>query len=254
MRKIKWCAIGDSFTYLNDHLDETGNRVKKGYLTRTIEKLPFKVELVNLGINGSATCDWVNRELVEADLYTVLLGTNDWFSRHTPIGTEQDFLTAKEGTILGNIGIIIKNIHRYNPEAKIIVMNPVERGDFVYLFDYSNNAHGSYMPENGVWLKDIAEKIVENVKGKNIFTLDLHELSGFNVEKAVYFKRVKKDGNYECLQYPEYTDILFNPVIEEYPYPISAARLTYDGLHPTDEGNEIIADLLAEEIEKIYKK
>ena len=35
--EIKWCAIGDSFTYLNDHLDETDNRVKKGYLTRTCE-------------------------------------------------------------------------------------------------------------------------------------------------------------------------------------------------------------------------
>ena len=24
-----WCAIGDSFTYLNDHLDETGIREHK---------------------------------------------------------------------------------------------------------------------------------------------------------------------------------------------------------------------------------
>ena len=30
----EWTAIGDSITYLNDHLDETGNRVTSGYLTR----------------------------------------------------------------------------------------------------------------------------------------------------------------------------------------------------------------------------
>ena len=34
---ITWCAIGDSFTYLNDHLDETCYRLKKGYLTRILE-------------------------------------------------------------------------------------------------------------------------------------------------------------------------------------------------------------------------
>ncbi|HCC52858.1 MAG TPA: SGNH/GDSL hydrolase family protein, partial [Porphyromonadaceae bacterium] len=38
-RKIKWVAIGDSITYLNDHADETGHRVKKGYLTRVTEML-----------------------------------------------------------------------------------------------------------------------------------------------------------------------------------------------------------------------
>ena len=35
-----WCAIGDSFTYLNDHLDETGNIVARGYLSRALDKLP----------------------------------------------------------------------------------------------------------------------------------------------------------------------------------------------------------------------
>ncbi len=33
-KEVTWVAIGDSITYLNDHLDETGNRVTKGYLTR----------------------------------------------------------------------------------------------------------------------------------------------------------------------------------------------------------------------------
>lgn len=37
---MKWAAIGDSFTYLNNHLDETGYRVSKGYLTRIQERIP----------------------------------------------------------------------------------------------------------------------------------------------------------------------------------------------------------------------
>ena len=32
---------------------------------------------------------------------------------------------------------------------------------------------------------------------------------------------------------------------DEYPYPPEAADFTYDGLHPSDKGNEVIASLLA---------
>lgn len=39
-QQIKWIALGDSITYLNDHPDETGNRIVKGYLTRVVKKLP----------------------------------------------------------------------------------------------------------------------------------------------------------------------------------------------------------------------
>ena len=46
-----WVAIGDSITYLNDHINETGNRVTKGYMTRVVEKLP-DLHYVNQGHNG----------------------------------------------------------------------------------------------------------------------------------------------------------------------------------------------------------
>lgn len=36
-KKITWVAIGDSITYLNEHTDETGNRITKGYMTRVVE-------------------------------------------------------------------------------------------------------------------------------------------------------------------------------------------------------------------------
>ena len=39
-KQVKWVAIGDSITYLNEHPDETGNRITKGYMTRVVEKMP----------------------------------------------------------------------------------------------------------------------------------------------------------------------------------------------------------------------
>jgi hypothetical protein len=50
-RQIKWTAIGDSITYLNEHPDETGNRITKGYMTGVVEKLP-KISYNNKGFNG----------------------------------------------------------------------------------------------------------------------------------------------------------------------------------------------------------
>src|SRR3954447_11683596 len=50
-KEITWIAIGDSITYLNEHLKETGNRVSKGYMTRVTERLPY-IHYVNQGHNG----------------------------------------------------------------------------------------------------------------------------------------------------------------------------------------------------------
>lgn len=246
-----WCAIGDSFTYLDSHLDETGYRLKKGYLTRTMEKLRYPAELINIGINGSSTTDWLEQELVCADVYTVLLGTNDWFSAHTPLGTKEEYCAGRKGSILGNLRVLIEHIRILNKTAPIIVMNPVERGDFVYIADHTNHAHGSYAPENGLWLSEVAKAIYEVVSGDNIYTLDLHNKAGFTPENAVHFKRVRKAGKIVDLPYPEYTAVPYHPQEDPYPYPEEAVNMTYDGLHPSDKGCEKIAELLAERLNEI---
>ena len=41
-----------------------------------------------------------------------------------------------------------------------------------------------------------------------------------------------------------------NPETDEYPYPVDAIDMTYDGLHPSDKGYRIIADMLI----KVMKK
>ena len=227
---IRWCAIGDSFTYLNDHLDETLFRLKKGYLTRILDKLPdLPLELNNIGINGSTFQDWVSQPIPEADVYTILLGTNDWHQLY-PLGSETELK------------------HRaVAPNAPIIGGNPVERADFVYLLDPENNAQGSYAPEqSGEWLRDVSAAIRKAYAEEGVVPVDLWGRSGFTQDRLIRFKHVRTDAGYADLPYPEYVGIPFDPLHDEHPYPPECAALTYDGLHPSDEGADILAGLFAE--------
>ena len=69
-----WCAIGDSFTYLNDHLDETGHFVTRGYLTRINDKLPA-LSLTNIGINGGFMKSGLGEIVFTAVVITCLGGS-----------------------------------------------------------------------------------------------------------------------------------------------------------------------------------
>ena len=249
---VRWCAVGDSFTYLNDHPEETGYRVTEGYISRTCRKAG-EFSVINLGKNGSATPDWLEERFPEADLYTVLLGTNDWH-RGVPLGTQEDFDRKKEGSILGNLAIILEHIRQAGPEAKVIVMNPVERGDFVYILDPMNHAHGSYAPDQGQMLCDIAEGIRVACERNGISFLDLHRLSGFTPESAVRFKRVRTAEGYRDLPWPAWKNAPVDYENDAYPYPPEAADYTFDGLHPSDKGNEAIACLLAQKIREVMKR
>lgn len=203
-----------------------------------------------MGINGSTTQDWLHVRVAKADLYTILLGTNDW-KREIPVGDESDFTNRKTGTILGNMGTIIDNIRKANPEAPIIVFNPVERGDFVYINDYHNVAPGSYQQLGHQWLTDVAKQIFRCVQGDKIYTVDLNQRCGFDQYNVVKFKRVKTEIGFQDLPYPDYIGIPYDPDQDGYPYPIESIALTYDGLHPSDEGSEIIAEIVKEAIEHV---
>lgn len=249
MFMLNWCAIGDSFTYLNDHLDETGHFVTRGYLDRINDKLPG-LSLTNIGINGSTTRDWLSVSLPCADVYTILLGTNDWHIG-IPLGTGGEFAAGTPGTILGNLGNLNARILALNPDAKVLFCTPIARTDFVYLFDYHNNAQGSYALEFGQRLCDVAYGIVNACASQNIPCVNLYDESGVTPENAVRFKRVHTiDGDLD-LPFPDYLGIPYDPDEDPYPYPPESHALTYDGLHPTDEGNEILATLIADKLRAI---
>lgn len=249
-KKLKWCAIGDSFTYLNDHLNETGNRLHKGYVTRTAEKLPY-LEVTNIGINGAKMSNFIDYYIPEADIYTILLGTNDW-QAGVKIGTVDSFKSKTSGTILGNLGIIIGKCLAANAHAKVVVLNPVERGDFVYILPNTQNALGSYQQYGGQWLYEVSDAIyttIRDCKMHNVYALDLHTESRFTINNVVKYKRCRVNGEYQNLVYPDYVGITHSPS-DEYSYPLAAEGLTYDGLHPSDRGSEVIACLLSEKIKE----
>src|SRR6185436_15272791 len=161
-KEITWTAIGDSITYLNDHANETGNRITKGYMTMVTEKLT-NIHFVNQGHNG-----WTSKRiadnieklgLAKSDVYSVFLGTNDWWHADT-LGWLADYKNnTGSKTLYGSFRIIIDKIRSFNKKAKIILITPMQRGDFVYINNPKNNAYGSYREKNGFSLEQFVTAI-----------------------------------------------------------------------------------------------
>jgi len=254
-KKITWVAIGDSITYLNEHTNETGNRVTKGYMTRIVEKLP-NIHYINQGHNGwtsgGIAKEIENLGLVKADIYSIFLGTNDWWAGR-PLGTLSDYQNnSGNSTVYGSFRIIMNKLRSLNKDAKIILITPMQRVDFVYINDMKNNAYGSYKEKKGQSLAQFAEAINNIGKHENLKVIDLYNKNGMSLPNLVKYKHLKdpangQDKNYP---YPAFIDIPFNPETDIYPYPEEAIDMTYDGLHPSDKGYAVIADMLI----KILKK
>ncbi|GHB79243.1 SGNH/GDSL hydrolase family protein [Persicitalea jodogahamensis] len=249
-RKITWLALGDSITYLNDHREQTGDRLTKGYLTRIAENNP-EIDYINKGYNGWTAVKIAQNidslGLTKADVYTVFLGTNDWW-QGKKVGVLSDYENnTGTGTVYGSFRIITDKLRLLNKKAKIILMTPMQRGDFVYVANYKNNAFGSYKPKDDQELEQFADAVVSIGKLEKMPVVDLYHDSGITSANAVHFKRLRnpQSGNYQDYSYPDYTNIPFNPEKDNYPYPPEAIHMTYDGLHPSDKGNEIIANMLA---------
>ena len=248
-------AIGDSITYLNDHANETGNRISKGYMTMVKEKLP-NIHFINQGHNGwtsGGIADQIEKlGLVKADIYSIFLGTNDWWQGRA-LGNLADYQNGSgNGSVNGSFRIIINKLRSLNPAAKIILITPMQRTDFVYINDPKNNAYGSYKDKNGQTLEQFADAVKSIGRVEKFDVVDLYHQKGMGIEQLVKFKRLKDSatGDYRNYRYPDYTTIPFNPGQDEYPYPVVAIDITYDGLHPSDKGYQIISDLLV----KIMKK
>jgi lysophospholipase L1-like esterase len=254
-KKITWVAIGDSITYLNDHQNETGNRITKGYMTRVVERLP-DISYTNQGHNGwTAVKIAENIEklgLVKAGVYSVFLGTNDWW-HGSPLGSLSDYKdNTGTGTLYGSFRVILNKLRSLNKDARIILVTPMQRADFVYINNPKNNAWGSYKEKNGQTLEQFAEAISDIGKLEKLPVIDLYHEKKMRLENLVKFKRLKdpQTGNYKNYPYPKFIGVPFNPETDEYPYPVGAVNITYDGLHPSDKGFGIIAKLLVKEMKK----
>ena len=165
----------------------------------------------------------------------------------------EDYTTDKgNGTVYGSFRIIINKIRSLNPQAKILLITPMQRADFVYITNFKNNAYGSYKAKNGQYLEAFANAI-DSIGGyENIPVVDLYHNTSLTVEHMVFFKRLKDStsGKYVDYKYPQSTEIPFNAATDAYPYPKEAIDLTYDGLHPSDKGNDIIAKEIIEKFKE----
>jgi lysophospholipase L1-like esterase len=255
-RPITWVAIGDSITYLNEHPDETGNRLTKGYLTDVVEKLDY-IHYLNHGHNGWTTQNFAQQidkiGIPTGDVYTVLLGTNDWWHGHR-IGSWDDYQNATgDSSIYGCMRVLIDKIRSLNKTAPIILLTPMPRADFVYIGNATNNAYGSYKEKDGQTLEQVAEAILDIGRHEGFATVDLYHVKKLAVPHLVHFKRLKDgtSGAYKDFPYPDYIGVPFNPATDEYPYPAEAIGMTYDGLHPSDEGCRVIAQKLIKVLKKV---
>jgi lysophospholipase L1-like esterase len=255
-KELIWVAIGDSITYLNDHVDETGNRISKGYMTLVTEQL-HGIKYSNQGHNGwtsGGIADQIDSlGIIKADIYTVFLGTNDWWGGRT-LGNLSDYSeNTGNSTVYGSFRIIINKLHSLSPEARIILITPVQRADFVYINDMKNNAYGSYKAKNGHMLEQFANAIRSIGKQEHVTVLDLYHAPGMEMKHLVKFKRLKDPltGEYKNYSYPQFINIPFHPETDEYPYPPAAVDVTYDGLHPSDKGYRIIAGKLVKLLRKM---
>lgn len=255
-KKKTWVAIGDSITYLNEHPDETGNRITKGYMTRVVEELPG-FSYTNQGHNGWTAIRIATEigklGIQKADVYSVFLGTNDWWAGK-PLGTFSDYEnnTGLE-TVNGAFRIILDKLKQLNPDAKIILITPMQRVDFVYINNFKNNAYGSYKDKNGQWLEQFADAIKKIGKHEHVAVVDLYHNKQMQLKNLVVYKRLKDPqtaGAYRNYSYPDFIGVPFNPETDEYPYPVGSIDITYDGLHPSDKGYKIIADQLVKLLKK----
>jgi lysophospholipase L1-like esterase len=254
-KELTWMAIGDSITYLNGRPELTKNRISRAYMDDVVDKLPY-VKFVNNGHPGwtaKAIADNINNlNLVKSDIYSVFLGTNDWWTG-LPIGTFNDYQNnTGNKTVYGSYRTIIDKIRSLNDKAVIILMTPLHRTDYVDLNSPSVFLHGDYKDKDGVYLSQYADAIKVIAKAEHLKLADLYYKSGITTENAVKYRRLRdpKTHEYKNYNYPEYTTIPYNPATDDYPYPPEAMDMTYDGLHPSDKGHRIIAGMLV----KIMKK
>lgn len=245
-KELVWTAIGDSITYLNEHPEETGNRILKGYMTRVTDKLPY-IKYINQGHNGwtaGRIAEKINQlDLRKSDIYSVFLGTNDWWSGR-PLGSISDYQNNNgNDTFYGSYRIIVDQLRQLNPKAQIILVTPMQRVDFVYLKNMKNNAWGSYKQKSNQSLAQFADAVKEIGKYEKFKIIDLFNDKQLSLKYLVKYKRLRnpETGTYKKLPYPDFIDQPFDPLKDEYPYPVDAIDMTYDGLHPSDRGYEVIS-------------
>lgn len=189
--KGKWCALGTSITWYNDH----PNGFSKGYETRLLEKLGF-TSWVNKGVNGGVLSSAI-AAVEKADYYTIEHGINDW-GHSTPVGTMNDYINnTNDGTFAATYRRLIEAIFAANPDAKIVLCTPRK----AYGFNGYLPAHW-YDAHNGIYLKEYADIIKEIAAYEGFPVADFfnecggqHNLRRLSIDSALH----PNDAGYQMM-------------------------------------------------------
>ena len=135
VKKIKWCAIGDSITSGN------GNNTGASYATVAAELLGEQVELIKLGywgqrIQNVLATSAFNAIPEDTDIVTMNLGSNDIFDYPESGWGDVDEIIVKERESLRenvstfeNLRLFFEKMRENHPSVLIYVINPIKRGD-----------------------------------------------------------------------------------------------------------------------------
>lgn len=213
---LKWAAIGDSITEVNFRTNKNYHAYISDYVGG--------MTIYNYGISGTA---WTGRTLVpaeikdqvtngqilEPDLFTVFLGTNDFGVNAKPLGVFGDTTTD---TVSGGIYLLLNNLITNFPTKKIAVFTPLPRYN-------SYGLTGGTPNQYDVTLLQICEMIKKHCNHFGIPCLDLYFESNLYVFNA--------DANQYYFTAPGYQDP--------------------DGVHPNDLGHQVIAKKIQKFLESI---
>jgi len=152
---VKWTALGDSLTFGG------------GWQQKAIELLGQKIELINMGVNGSTMTNvnansMVNRAVNipnDTKLLTIFGGTND---TGQVIGAIGNYDTT---TFIGAYQTIIENAYNINPSMRIILVIPSKSWD-VNMIEVDR--------------LDIRNAIYEVAKRYGLPTVNLYDEMGMN--------------------------------------------------------------------------
>lgn len=142
---------------------------------------------------GTGNSPLINRykNIPEADLITIFMGTNDW-GHETPLGTIED---TTDVSFYGALNVIIPGLMTMYPNARIIWITPMHRYGFGTskilgtAFTYDHVANG-----RGCTLKDYVDAIKDVCGRYSIPIIDLYSMSGLHPSIAAHKSTYMPDG------------------------------------------------------------
>lgn len=187
-------CVGDSIT--------AGSGTTQTYWAMLKEILGLS-KMTGMGVGGScvsAKSDYGTgnsplitryKNIPEADLITIFMGTNDW-GHETPLGTIED---TTDVSFYGALNVIIPDLMTMHPNARIIWITPMHRYGFGTskilgkAFTYDHIANGK-----GHTLKDYVDAIKDVCGRYSIPIIDLYSMSGLHPSIAAHKSTYMPDG------------------------------------------------------------